>query len=146
MIRSFSLILILFILVSCKNNRKTTLDGHSAIIKHDRYYSRKYETYIPNKEDINRGLSLFKNSIIESDYFFKDSPDILDSVYKQYFGYFEEQDKILLINCLCELWDFPEAKNEFNSKLVIPDDGGICYFRAYINLDKNTVNLIVNGE
>ncbi|WKV11820.1 hypothetical protein [Marivirga harenae] len=144
--RKISATIFLFLVFACNNKNSTYVDKYSVIIHEHDYYSKNYKTFIPTKEDISKGLILFKKEINSSDYFFKGSPEIVDSVYKQYFGYYDDDHKVLMINCLCELMEFPDSIDYFNRKLIIPDDGGICYFRGYVNLSNNKVELQVNGN
>ncbi|HNP20026.1 MAG TPA: hypothetical protein PKL31_16425 [Fulvivirga sp.] len=144
--RFIIIIFILSCLTSCDKNNSTYVDEFSVIIHEHDYYSKKYDTYIPNKQDISKGLKLFRQKIDSSDQLFNIPSDILDSVYKQYFGYYEKGNKILIINCLCELWESPEEVDYFNQRLSIPNDGGFCYFQGYVDMTNDTVRLSVNGD
>ncbi|MCB0496192.1 MAG: hypothetical protein KDC79_08650 [Cyclobacteriaceae bacterium] len=144
-------ILIFFLTVfgfSCSNNNYTEVDDFSVIIIHDDDYSKHYKTYTPTPEDISKGLELLGNEISMSKEFdgISMSSDILNHVYKQYLGYYENGNRMILINCLCELFESPDGVDYFHQGLEMPDDGGICYFRGYVDLTNGKCKLMVNGN
>ena len=69
----------------------------------------------------------------------------MSKYYRQYVGYFDNNgDKIILINAFCSK---EGSSEELTKKWVMILDGGSCYFKIKINLNKRTCfDLLINGE
>jgi hypothetical protein len=96
------------------------------------------ERYTPSDEDVQKGMKIIKSYLSGN----KEIRNLNE--YKiQFFGYINEKDeKILFANFFCD--DF--GKN-WEKEMIIVKDGGNCYFKITVNLDKKEAfDLNINGE
>ena len=115
--------------------------------------------WTPTKEQIDQILLLTKSSISANENKFSRhlKADSLDSSYKQMIFYVDSNgDSLVFINGLCEIGDYPMEdsngrlrfyRRDWQNQLILVNDGGDCYWRAFINFSKKQIEgPYANGE
>ncbi|RZT00239.1 hypothetical protein EV197_1475 [Aquimarina brevivitae] len=120
------------------------------------YTTYGYRKWAPTKKDIDRAHHILSTAIKNDEFNFLKTPSLQDlkGYYRQYIPYINAKgEKVIKINAFCELLEVPPAstseskvwtKMDWKNRYVDVDDGGYCYWRVVINLDRNTYyNLII---
>lgn len=115
--------------------------------------------WTPTKEQVEQIFSLTRKSISANENKFSRylKADSLDSSYKQVICYVDSKgDSLVFINGLCEIGDYPKEdsngklrfyRRDWQNSLILVNDGGDCYWRAFINFSKKQVDgPYANGE
>ncbi|QNF34426.1 hypothetical protein HUW51_17475 [Adhaeribacter swui] len=109
--------------------------------------------WAPTEEQINEILQIARQAVSEqensrSEYLKADS---LATAYKQFIFYIDSKgDSIAYINSMCEIWYAPPSnikgkesnRRRWHYRIIIPKDGGDCYWRMTINYSKRKANSI----
>ena len=162
MIPKFTYFVFALLLFSCKND---FLGEKSTILINSEYNQwlksqYGYETWTPTEKDIKIVDLVLTKAIENNEFNFIKEPikeNINKYQYKQYIPYIDKNgDRIIYLNAFClppekrvveingnfELKEF-DWKNEYYKV----DDGGFCYWRITINIDKEEYsNFMVNGN
>ena len=117
-----------------------------------------YEVWKPEQKDIEIVDKVLKKAIEKNEFNFIKKPileNITKNLYKQYIPYIDENgDRIILLNTFCRILKISTEKDDayelrefdWKSEHYGVNDGGFCYWRITINVDKEEYfNLMVNG-
>jgi len=117
-----------------------------------------YQKWEPKINDIKIVQEVIDNAIVNSEFDFLKKPvkEYIKEYYLQYIPYINENgERIIEVNAFCEIWDFPpppESKSDewikmdWKNEYVMVFDGGDCYWRLTINIDKKEYyDLMING-
>lgn len=169
------LLLILFTFSSCKQSKEGKIDKISdypyvdervVILKDSlRYYWLKkrygYEPWQPTEEDLKNTQTILERAIANHEFDFIKKPikSNIEKYYRQYIPFLNEKgEKAIEINAFCELLIIPPKKElaeigvtewtemDWKNYYVQVDDGGPCYWKIEINIDKMSYeSVMVNG-
>ena len=158
-LKLISFLLIISLFSSCEKSE----DNRSAILL-DSSYNKwlkseyGYEAWNPEKVDFEVLDKILKTAIKENQFNFYKEPvfeNINNYSYKQYVPYVDGNgNRIILLNTFCEIpemhmeidgsYELKEA--EWKTDFIDVNDGGPCYWRITINVDKMEYSeLMVNG-
>ena len=170
-IKIISIILICF--SSCKNsndknivtkqeevitNKKTTILLNS---ERNKWLEKSYgyEQWNPTEEDLKIIQVVLNDAIKNGEFDFLKKPvkQYISKYYKQYIPYINTSgERIIEINAFCEILKIPpipKSKNQewtemnWKKRYVMVDDGGSCYWKIQINIDKKEYyDFMVNGN
>ncbi|MBC8882567.1 hypothetical protein H9X57_01590 [Flavobacterium piscinae] len=120
-----------------------------------------YVPWQPTEEDLKLTQTILEHAIenYEFDFIKKPIKSNIEKYFRQYIPFLNEKgEKAIEINAFCELLKIPPKEelakkgvtewNEIDWKnyYVQVDDGGLCYWRIKINIDKMSYeSVMVNG-
>ena len=153
-----------FFIAACKNDLR---DEKSTILITSTYNAwlksnYGYNTWMPTAKDFKTLDKVLIKAIEQHEFDFIKEPikaNIDKYLYKQYIPYIDSSgDRIIYLNTFC---DFDEERMErvvekngkyewvpidWKNEYFQVDDGGMCYWRITINIDKEAYsNLMING-
>ncbi len=155
-----SILLAIFtILSSCEkleNDRSTILlnSSYNNWLKSEFDYS----VWNPKKDDLKTLNMVLKKAIEEGQFNFYAEPimeNINKNSFKQFIPYLDDNgNRIILLNSFCQIPEmtvkrdgiYELEKAEWKTEYISVSDGGVCYWRITINIDKMEYSdLMVNG-
>ncbi len=174
--RHFILILVsLITFLSCKQSKEEKIDNtkdyqhideRAVILEDSLHYDwlKKrygYEQWQPTEEHLALSQTILESAIANHEFDFIKKPikPNIEKHYRQYISYLNEKgEKTIEINAFCELSKIPPKKElaeigvtewtemDWKNYYVQVDDGGFCYWRIKINIDKMSYeSVMVNG-
>jgi hypothetical protein len=115
--------------------------------------------WTPNQNHLKTIFTITKETITKNqDKYSKHlKSDSLANAYKQIVCYVDNKgDSLVYINAICQILDYPAMdstgrlryyRQDWQNKIIIPKDGGDCYWRILINFSKKkSEGLYANGE
>ncbi|WP_024768447.1 hypothetical protein [Aquimarina macrocephali] len=117
-----------------------------------------YKSWQPKQDNLAVLEKVVDRAIEGGEFYFLHKPQkkSIDSFYRQYVPYINAQNqRIIRINAFCEVLDVPPVSPEDNSpfkkmdwknQYVEVEDGGSCYWRMDVNIDKMTYKPIAINE
>jgi len=167
------LLILLVCFFSCKNSTdkeeqkhlddKITIDENAVILlnsNHNEWLEKNYgyQQWEPNVDDLKIVQEVIEKAIQNDEFYFLEEPlkANIEKYYRQYIPYINENgERIIKINAFCKILEsppYPEkginewTKMDSKNHYISVDDGGDCFWRITINIDKREYkNLMVNG-
>jgi len=149
-LKPYFLLLVCFISLNClgQNDKKDfQVNWRNNEIEAHLSTGNDFELFTPTDEDVilsKKVSNIYIDSLsrINKNQLLNYS---MSRYYRQYVGYFDNNgDKIILINAFCSKQGSSE---ELTKKLIMIHDGGSCYYKIKINLNKKKCfDLLINGE
>ena len=134
--------------VAPENNIVEIVNGNK-IIKGDDFTGVIFqhdEDWVPTIEEIfalERQLTVYLQQ--KQDLFYGSTKPInerLPEYKRQYWGVFENEKKVIFINCVCSTLNM-----DWQNTKIFVEDGGDCYFQIKFDLETGTFfDLNINGE
>ncbi|OSY87116.1 hypothetical protein WH52_12665 [Tenacibaculum holothuriorum] len=153
-INTITLCFFVVVFSSCRKE-KSLCDDKTVILlssdyKNTPYENSGYKGWIPSQRDFKLYDEILKKELEKSNFSFLKRPrnKYLRNYYKQILPFINNQgDRILHVNAFCKILDSPdEVMFSWKENYMSVNDGGECYWKININLDKKkSSDFKING-